>query len=128
VLFVQGNRAVFVYNRIGTLTRLASSIELPTGACSIAVVFTKTAEHAGELTMRIDGVDAGSCALTLLPFRQALFGMDIGADHGSSVCTDYGAPFRFGGRLHHVDYALGTDRDDVRRAAAVEARNALVDQ
>jgi arylsulfatase len=128
VLFVQGNRAVFVYNRIGTLTRLASSIELPVGACSIAVTFAKTAEHAGELTMRIDGVDAGSCALALLPFRQALFGMDIGADHGSSVCTDYVAPFRFTGRLHHVDYALGTDRDDVRRAAAVEARNALVDQ
>jgi hypothetical protein len=78
--------------------------------------------------MRIDGVDAGSCGLALLPFRQALFGMDIGADHGSSVCTDYVAPFRFTGRLHHVDYALGTDRDDVRRAAAVEARNALVDQ
>jgi hypothetical protein len=44
------------------------------------------------------------------------------------VCADYTGPFRFDGTLHHVDFELGTDRDDLRRAAAVEARNALTDQ
>ncbi len=40
-------------------------------------------------------------------------------------CT---APFRFGGWLHPVDYALSTDRDGFKHAAAVEARHALADQ
>ena len=54
--------------------------------------------------------------------------MDVGADHGSSVCDGYAAPFRFTGRLRYVDYALGTDRDDFKRAAALDARNALTEQ
>jgi len=127
-LFIQKNRAVFAYNRIGHITRLISTIELPLGDCEVTMVFRKTAPNQGVATLEIDGVAAGEAAIALLPFRQTVAGMDVGADHGSSVCDGYAAPFRFAGRLKYVDYALGTDRDDFKRAAAVEARNALTDQ
>ena len=127
-LFIQMKRVVFAYNRIGHITRLTSSIELPAGECEVAVVFRKTAPNEGVATLEVDGTSAGEAPITLLPFRQTVAGLDVGADHGSTVCGDYAAPFRFSGRLHHVDYALGTDRDDFKRAAAVEARNALTDQ
>ncbi len=127
-LFIQNNRMVFAYNRIGRVTRLVSAIELPVGECELAVIFKKTAPNQGMATLQINGAMAGEGSIALLPFRQTVAGLDIGADHGSTVCDDYAAPFHFGGRLHHVDYALGIDRDDFKRAAAIEARNALTDQ
>jgi hypothetical protein len=54
--------------------------------------------------------------------------MDIGGDQGSTVTDAYPAPFRFEGRLLHVDFELENDRNDLRKAAAMEARNAIADQ
>ena len=127
-LFIRDNRLVFAYNRIGHVTKVTSERELPAGECVVEVRFAKTANHEGTATIFIDGAAAGAGAIRLMPWRQSVFGMDIGADHGSTVCGDYSAPFRFEGRLAYVDYALGTDRDDMQRAAAIEARNALTDQ
>ena len=127
-LFIRDNRLAFVYNRIGHATRLTSASVLPTGECTVEVRFTKSAEHRGTATLYIDGKADGACEIELMPWRQSVFGMDIGADHGSTVCADYPAPFRFEGRLSHVDYRLDTDRGDFKKAAAIEARNALTDQ
>ncbi len=127
-LFIQSNRLVFVYNYIGQITRVSSSAEVPTGECVLALKFSKTGANEGVAVLSIDGRPVGECALALLPWRQSLCGMDIGGDHGSTVCPDYTAPFAFNGRIDYVDYVLGTDRDDVRRAAEIEARNALTDQ
>ena len=127
-LFIQNNRLVFVYNHIGHITRLSSAIDVPLRECLLGLSFSKTAVNAGIAVLLIDGSSVAQCALTLLPWRQSLCGMDIGGDHGSTVCADYSAPFAFTGRIDYVDYVLGTDRDDVQRAAAIEARNALTDQ
>jgi arylsulfatase len=127
-LFVRDGRATFAYNHLGSVTRLTTSRTLPAGDCTIGVAFTKTAEHQGVARILVDGEPAGEAAIALMPWRQSVAGMDIGADHGSTVVGDYAAPFRFDGVLHHVEFELGSDRDDVRRAAAVEAANALVDQ
>ena len=127
-LFVRENRLVFVYNRIGEIQRVESGRELPVGECVLALRFEKTGEHEGVATLYVDDEACGQTPLRLLPWRQSVYGMDIGADQGSSVCPEYDAPFRFEGRIRHVDYELGVDRDDLRRTAAVEARNALTDQ
>ena len=127
-LYIRDNRLHFVYNRIGQVTRVSGALELRTGRCEVAVQFRKTADHAGTATLLVDGEPAGEGSIALMPWRQSVAGMDIGADHGSTVCADYAGPFRFDGTLHHVDFELGTDRDDLRRAAAIEARNALTDQ
>ncbi len=76
----------------------------------------------------VNGVACGSAPIELLPWRQTFYGMDIGSDQGSTVSDAYPAPFRFEGRLHHVDYELDNDRNDLRKAAAMEARNAVADQ
>lgn len=127
-LYVRDNRLHYVYNRVGIETTVSSNVLLPVGACDVAMRFDKQGEHAGVATVVINGVDCGSAALELLPWRQTFYGMDIGSDQGSTVSHSYAAPFRFTGRLAHVDYELGTDRDDLRKAAAMEARNALADQ
>lgn len=127
-LYVRNNRFHYVYNRIGTLVTVSSSLALPTGICEVSVRFDKTGEHAGTATVLVDGVACGSGAVELLPWRQSFYGMDIGSDQGSTVSAAYDAPFRFEGRLHHVDFELGQDRDDLRKAAAMEARNAVSDQ
>ncbi len=127
-LFIQNNQLVFVYNYIGQITRVSSNAEVPTGECVLQLAFSKTGANEGVAVLSIDGRPVGESALALLPWRQSLCGMDIGGDHGSTVCDDYGAPFAFTGRIDYVDYELGTDRDDLRRAAAIEARNALTDQ
>jgi arylsulfatase len=122
------NHACFAYNRIGQISTLRSAVPLPVGVCEVRLQFTKTAEHTGIAQLQVDGQPVGEMPITLLPWRQSVVGMDVGADHGSTVSPDYAAPFLFEGRLHQVDYLLGTDRADVQRAAAIEARNALVDQ
>lgn len=127
-LFVRANRLVFVYNRIGELQRVQSARELPAGECVLAVQFRKTGEHEGVATLFVNDEACGEAPVRLLPWRQSVYGMDVGADQGSTVCAEYDAPFRFAGRLHHLDYALGTDREDVARALGIEARNALTDQ
>ncbi len=127
-LYVKDNRLHYVYNRVGRITTIASDRELPTGRCELGIRFDKTGEHAGRLTLLVDDQPAGSGEVELLPWRQTFYGMDIGSDQGSTVTAAYEAPFRFAGTLLHVDYQLGNDRNDLRRAAAVEARNAVADQ
>lgn len=43
--------------------------------------------------------DVGDTPVELLPWRQTMYGMDIGRDLGSTVSPAYTAPFRFEGRL-----------------------------
>ena len=128
VLYILNNRLVYEYNYVGRVTRLESDCELPLGACELGMRFTKSGEHEGTVTLMVGDQEAGQASLALLPWRQAMYGMDIGRDLGSTVSSAYAAPFRFDGRLWWVDYHLEDDREDQKKAAAVEARNALTDQ
>ena len=101
---------------------------LADGETIVSVRFSKRAEHEGDLALMVNGVTVATTSLAMLPWRQTLYGMDIGRDLGSTVVADYSAPFAFTGALAFVDYAMEDDRDDLRAAAKIEGENALVDQ
>jgi arylsulfatase len=124
-LYLQGGRLHYAYSYLGRLNTVSSERPVGAGEHRLSAVFAKTGEHAGTLTLEIDGTPAGSMPLQLLPWRQTFYGMDVGADRGSTVSDTYAAPFRFTGRLHHVEYTLADDREDVARAARIDARNEL---
>ncbi len=128
VLYVHHNRLVYEYNYVGRVTRVESGIELPLGPCELGMHFTKSGEHAGMATLVVNGEAAGEAPVELLPWRQTMYGMDIGRDQGSTVSSAYAVPFRFDGRLLWVEVQLEDDREDQKRAAAIEAQNALTDQ
>lgn len=128
VLYIANNRLVYEYNYVGRVTRIESDCELPVGACDVGMRFVKSGEHVGTVTLVVNDQVVGEIPVELLPWRQAMYGMDIGRDLGSTVSSAYAAPFRFEGRLHWVDYHLEDDREDQKKAATIEGRNALTDQ
>ncbi len=128
VLYILDNRLIYEYNYVGRVTRLVSDRELPPDACDLGMQFSKSGEHVGTVTLLVDDTEVGKISVELLPWRQTMYGMDIGRDQGSTVSSAYAAPFRFDGRLFWVDYHLEDDREDGKKAATIEARNALTDQ
>lgn len=128
VLYIHDNRLVYEYNYVGRSTRLVSATELPAGACHLGMHFTKSGEHVGTATLVVNDSEVGDIPVELLPWRQTMYGMDIGRDLGSTVSPAYTAPFRFDGRLLWVEFHLDDDREDTKKAARIEGRNALTDQ
>jgi arylsulfatase len=132
-LWVADGLLCFEYNYLGRPTAVRASEPVPRGDVELGVRYTKTAEHAGTaaLWQRADGgsvQELGTVDLETMPYRQSLYGMDVGRDLGPTVSAAYAGPNEFGGILRYVEFRLGNDRDDLRAAAAVEAQNALVDQ
>ena len=80
-----------------------------------------------ELRERVT-LETAEGPIETLPFRQTLFGMDVGRDTGPTVSTLYRGPFPFTGKLEWVEFRRENDRDDLMEAARVEMRNALVEQ
>lgn len=133
VLWVADGLLCFEYNYLGRPTGIRASEPVPLGDVELGVRYTKTAEHAGTATLWQRAGDGpvqelGSVDLETMPYRQSLYGMDIGRDLGPTVSAAYVGPNEFQGTLLHVEFRLENDRDDLRAAAAVEAENALVDQ
>ena len=133
VLYVQDGHLVFEYNFLGEPTSVRSTEPVPRGASQLGVVYRKSAEHQGTATLVFgdDGGksrEVGSVDLETMPYRQALYGMDVGRDLGPTVSSAYAGPFAFEGDLEWVEFRLEDDREDLRQAAAVESENALVDQ
>ena len=128
-LFVQENRLTFAYNYLGEVTHVRSAGPVRGGeGTTLAARFDKTGEHRGTLTLEVDGRDVGGGALSTLPWRTTLYGIDIGRDLGSTVSPEYRGPFAFTGVLHSIVCTLGNDRADRQGHAAIEAENALADQ
>ncbi|MCP5029728.1 MAG: arylsulfatase [Actinomycetia bacterium] len=133
-LYVLDGHAVFAYNRLGTMYEVRSPNPLPDGDLDVVVRYRKTAEHEGTASLVLAEVDGSSEAevasgpLETLPFRQTLYGMDIGSDAGPTVSGDYAGPFPFAGNLHWVEFRLEDDRQDLGKAAEVEFENQLADQ
>ena len=128
VLYVQQGRFHYAYSYLSSLSTVTSDIEIGPGDHTLTASFAKTDEHVGTMTLEIDGTACGSMPLQLLPWRQTMYGMDIGADRGSTVSTSYTAPFEFTGKLHHVDYELGDDRADLRAATRIDNENEVAAQ
>jgi arylsulfatase len=137
-LFVQDDRLVFTYNRLGVFFDVVSDEPLAAGASEVVVRFAKSGEHQGTATLLVAPADddgtpgaeaaIGSGPVEMLPYRQTMYGMDVGRDLGPTVSPRYEGPFPFAGTLHWVDFALADNRDDLARAAEVELENQLADQ
>jgi arylsulfatase len=129
-LYVQDGAAHFAFNRLADIVTTSAPLPLdPSGdSIEITVRFTKTGEFAGTLDVLVDGSVGATGSLATLPFRQTLFGLHVGADHGSTVTDAYDAPFAFTGRDLIVRYHLHDDQVVARSAAAMEAKAATAEQ
>ncbi|MGB5758010.1 MAG: arylsulfatase [Acidimicrobiales bacterium] len=133
---VNHDRLHFVYNRAGLMFDVVSTRDLPEGRVDLIVRYRKTGEHSGVATLLVDDaassdddpIEIGSGPVETLPYRQAMYGMDIGRDAGPTVTGDYRGPFPFEGTLHWVEYELADDRHDLARAAEIEFENQLAEQ
>jgi arylsulfatase A-like enzyme len=123
--------AHFTFNYLGETRTISAPIAPATlggGTLEVTARFTKTEPYAGTLAVEIAGEVGATRPIRMLPFRQTMSGMHVGVDHGSTVTDAYDAPFRFTGTGLVVRYELADDRDDLRRAAEMDARNALAEQ
>ena len=128
--YLRDGAAHFAFNYLGEVRTVSSPVSTDRRGASLELTarFTKTEPYAGTLAVEVDGVAGGQGAIRMLPFRQTVSGLHIGADPGSTVTDAYAAPFHFTGTGLVVRYAMLDDRDDLRRAAEMEARNAIAEQ
>ena len=131
--FIQDERLWFVYNRVGQLFEIASEDMLPTGELELTARYRKTGEHQGRMELLAGPLGQaatviGTGPVETLPYRQTLYGMDIGKDTGPTVSGRYKGPFPYSGQLHWIEYRLQDDRADLKKAAAVELENRISDQ
>lgn len=121
----------FAFNYLGEVSTISAPVgreRLAEAALEVAAVFTKTEPYAGTVAVEVAGDVGGTGPIRMLPFRQTMSGLHVGADHGSTVTDAYQAPFRFAGTGLVVRYEMFDDRDDLRRLAEMEARNTIAEQ
>ena len=129
VLYVASDgHLVFEYRRGSAPFEVRSTHPVPLGTTELGVRYSKQEEHAGVAALFADREPIGEGPVETLPYRQAMYGMDIGKDAGPTVSSSYVGPFAFTGRLYSVDYALDDDRDDLERAAKAEFDAAMAEQ
>ena len=132
VLYVTDFHLVFEYNFMGLCTIISSEKKLDTGECELGVSYRKTAENHGDASLYIENNNnrdyLGDIEIDTLPYRQTMYGMDVGKDLGPTVSDNYVGPFTFTGNLEWIEFRLENDRDDLEAASEVEAKNALADQ
>ncbi len=136
--FVKDDRLVFCFNRIDVVFEVRSDAPLPEGRLDLIVRYTKTEEHKGIAELFTAPIDdqgeagertsLGQGPMETLPYRQTMYGMDIGRDAGPTVSGEYTGPFHFQGALDWVEYELADDRHDIAEAAEKELENQLADQ
>ena len=129
--YVRDGAAHVAFNLLGEITTVSAPItadDLAADALELTTRFAKTGPFVGDLTIEVAGRPGATAPIRTLPFRQTLFGLHIGADHGSTVTDAYPVPFRFTGSDLVVRFDMLDDRDDLQRAAEAEARIALAEQ
>ncbi|MGI9597172.1 MAG: arylsulfatase [Acidimicrobiales bacterium] len=137
--FVQDDRLAFVYNQVGTMFEIVSQQPLPEGSLELTARYDKTDDHRGVVTLLAgpaggsngsssQATVVGSGPIETLPFRQTMYGMDIGRDAGPTVSGRYRGPFPFEGSLHWVEFELDDDRKDLIKAAEAELETQLAEQ
>jgi arylsulfatase len=108
-LFVEGDRLVYAYNRVGEIAHLESALPLPAGDVSCALGFTRTGPLAGVARLTIGGRPAGELALDRMLLRLSLFPLCIGRAMQPAVSPRIPRAV-FAGRLDRVVFTLGSDR------------------
>ena len=104
-LYVRDNRLVYEYNRLGTMTKVESDVEVPIGESTLRFVFTKTGDLRGVAALYIGDRKVGETALTdTLPNVISYEGLSVGRDALSPVSPAYAGlgEFRFTGTLKRL--------------------------
>lgn len=128
VLYIHAGRLVYEYNHTGTVTRIESNVEIPTGSVEVEFGFQPTDEHRGIGVLCIGDAVVGTEEFSTLPFRQSLYGLDVGRDLGLTVSSAYVGPNQFQGRLGDVVYHLGARGGAGSETAAAELRSTMAEQ
>lgn len=121
-IFIQNNRLVVDYNAFDKHTILESSAEIPPGEAELVVKLRRRSGMAGEMSVAVNGDDAGSADLPLFMRMMSSVGPSVAYDHGSAVSNRYTSPFVFEGKLEQVEIQLLSRQDAETRdaEAAVE--------
>jgi arylsulfatase len=122
-VFVQRDRLVFDYNSFGEHYVAESATAVPAGESVVGVRFRRHPDASGDVTLIIDGAEAGRVHLPHVMLILSSIGPSVGYDHGSPVSDRYDSPFAFEGTLHRVDIQVISGRPD--QAAAAEAAESM---
>ncbi len=110
-LYVKARRLVYVHNYLGLGEyRIVSTEDLPEGATTLALRFTRTGEHCGRGALFVGGRQVGEGEIPrTIPavIETSGEGLCCGYDSGVPVTPDYAAPFRFTGRIARVVVETG---------------------
>ena len=119
--FVQDGLLQFDYNALGTHYRATGPLSLSPGRHELVARFERV-EKAGRIVLAVDGNDIGSAEIERLVRILGSTGTDIGCDRGSTVVSDYTAPFAFTGVLHAVTFDIQSRRSvaDITAQARAE--------
>ena len=127
-LFVKDDRLVFDYNAFGDHCVLRSESTLAPGPSVVGVRFRRGVNDA-DVTLVVNGADAGTAHLALLMRIISSTGMSIGRDHGSPVSTLYRDEFVFAGRVERVDVqVVSADGVENAQQREVSAREGMARQ
>lgn len=110
VLYVKGNRLVHEYNFLGTIYKLESGPDLPTGLVTVRFEFVKTGEHRGRGRLYVHSRLVAEGAIPQTASNIISFGpLSVGRDALSPVSGSYADvgefPYRDG--LQRVIVELG---------------------
>jgi arylsulfatase A-like enzyme len=120
--YVRERRLVFDYNHFHAHTRVASTVELPSGPCTVGLRMDREG-RSGTATLLLDGAEVGSVVIPEMAAMVSSTGMDVGRST-APVCHDYAPPFEFQGRIRRVvfDIRPRTPKTERREALSTERR------
>jgi arylsulfatase A-like enzyme len=102
-LYVHGGRLKFHYNYAGEERTTVTALEpLPAGARQLGVSFTLTPDGGAEVTLAVDGHEAGHGHVPRVMHNITHETFDLGCDLYTPVAADYESPFDFQGTVHRV--------------------------
>jgi arylsulfatase A-like enzyme len=107
----------YVHNLYGKRLYVVTSAQpVPPGRHRLGFSFERTADHAGEATLFIDGNPVGTGEIdrfTPMAFNNTNSGLSCGYELGPAVGSGYSAPYPFNGLLHSVVVEVaGTSEKD----------------
>ncbi|HRD44893.1 MAG TPA: arylsulfatase [Caulobacter sp.] len=110
VLFLDQGRLVHEYVGPRSRTVIESKERLPPGRHAIRVVFKKTGNAKGNLTLLVDGQQVGSGAIEDMWQSSPMSGgLTVGYDNASPVSDRYVMPARLTGRVEALTFDLVGD-------------------
>jgi hypothetical protein len=107
-LYVMDNHLVYEYNKLGTVYKIVSSIDVPVGKSILKFEFRGTGPLKGIGTLFVDGKAAGQAEITTVPVGLSFEGFDVGRDTLTPVSPAYRdkGEFAFSGDFQAVTFTM----------------------